>query len=68
MIGDTNNLKSYTYPILPNPIDEVKELWRGILDICKSHQLLFDLYNMQQERIIHLENMIGSSAILPKSM
>lgn len=55
-----------TYLSEKNPID-AQELWSTIADICNSHKLLFDLYNIQQERIIYLEKHIGSNAVLPSS-
>jgi len=52
--------------LIKNP--EVNEIWGAIGDMCSSHKLLFDLFNIQQERIVYLEKVLGSSAILPTCM
>jgi hypothetical protein len=57
MVSNSNNL---------NSCEEKKELWQSISELCRSQRVILDLFTIQQERIIHLENLLGSSAVLPK--
>jgi hypothetical protein len=59
---------SNLYNLNDGPSQDKTDIWQSISELCKSHKLLFDLFNIQQERIIHLETVLGTSAILPKSM
>ncbi len=70
MVGDITNLTNYKTAVnnFKTKENESNDLWSSIADICNSHKLLYDLFNIQQERIIHLERMVGSSAVMPEVM
>ena len=47
---------------------DTNEIWSIISDLCSSHKVLFDFCNLQQKRIEHLEETLGTCAGYPRAM
>lgn len=55
-------------PNLIKVFKETTDVWSIVEDLCNSHKLMFDLFNMLQERVIYLEKKAGSCAVFPDCM